>query len=45
MTATATIIPILPPAKQMLSVEDEKLVEVIAEVVVEMVLNQGYNYG
>ena len=40
MTATATIIPILPPVKQMLSVEDEELVEVISEVVVEMVINK-----
>jgi len=40
MTSTATIIPILPPVKQMLSVEDEELVEVIAEVVVGMVINK-----
>lgn len=40
MVQTATIIPIHAPVKQMLTEDEEKLVEVVAEVIVQMVINK-----
>lgn len=40
MSQTATIIPIQAPVKPMLTPDEEKLVKLLAEVVVEMVINK-----